>query len=98
MTAAALHLVALSDDELAALRSLPDLLRQLRGQRSPSSPAAERLESPREVAARLRINVRRVRAAIDRGELAATRRPGRGGHLAAWIRPADADRVLAAMP
>ncbi|MBA3936299.1 MAG: hypothetical protein H0X38_02470 [Planctomycetes bacterium] len=90
----ALHLVQLNDAELAGLRALPDLLQALRG--APAAPAAERLESVREVAGRLRVNVSKVRAAIASGALPATRRPGRGGHLACWIVPSDADRVLAA--
>lgn len=88
----ALHLVQLTDAELAGLRSLPDLLQALRG--APVAPAAERLESPREVACRLRVNVRLVRAAVARGDLPVTRRPGRGGREACWIAPSDADRVL----
>lgn len=82
----------MSDEELAALRALPELVRHLTTRSNEKHET--RLESPREVAKRLRINVVKVRDAINRGELPAARRPGRGGHIACWIKPADADRVL----
>jgi hypothetical protein len=87
-----INLVQMSDEELAALRALPELIRQLAARSK--DKLETRLESPREVAKRLRINIAKVRDAIKRGELPAARRPGRGGHIACWIKPADADRVL----
>ena len=63
----------------------------------PPETASPRRESVAEAARRTRIGSRQLREAINDGRLPCQRRPGRGGHPTAWLRPADVDAFVATL-
>lgn len=89
MSRPALHLVALTDEELAALRALPELVERLTG--AMAKPAAPAYLTPSEVRGMARVAAARVFAALASGELPGERmeaqeRKGRDGSVIPGMR------------